>query len=173
MRWKRKRAGWRDVGGERGEERGWHRKAQWYGPRTHGQEERDRTRPIKFPIVCRVKWDFGADRNWNCYEVHVEIAEIAWRCSEHNEGVTGSKDREGVAKRLTSGEINSHRATSRSEINLLQRRGVCNIPRIFYLLLTEKKKNTQRRANEKVHKVRCREISKFYTQFLRRWNERV
>lgn len=57
----------------------------------NGQERQDRTRPIKFSIVCRGKWYLGASRNWNCYEVHVEIAEIAWQCSERNEGVAGSK----------------------------------------------------------------------------------
>lgn len=30
---------------------------------TAAQEGRDRTRPIKFSIVCRGKWDFGAGRN--------------------------------------------------------------------------------------------------------------
>lgn len=45
------------------------------GTAVRRQEGRDRTRPIKFSIVCRGKWDFGVGRN--CYEVHVEIAEIA------------------------------------------------------------------------------------------------
>lgn len=47
--------------------------------------------PIKFSIVSRGKWDFGAGRNWNCYEVHAKIAEIEWPCSGHNKDVTRSK----------------------------------------------------------------------------------